>query len=444
MKKWRILTSFLVVFILAGCVFGETKKLTLEECVEMALEQNPGMIQAAFTEEMADKDLIVARSSFMPRVSGSVSYDHSVLGPSSALRIDPQTGIPVPLQPSEIVSWNSSARVNISQAIFNGGYNIYNYKYQNSRKNSAEHNFEDFRQSTIYHVKERYYNLLKAEKLLEVQEENVRLSEESFKRSETLFEVGKAPKSDMLQARYEFENNRLYLIEARNSLSIAKASLNHILGRDMDEEIELVDNLEVQEMEVEYNDVLDNALAKHPLLLKNTFDLKAAKNQIGMAVSSFVPSLSAYYGYSWRNEDFNKINDALDTDYSWYLGASVSIPIFQGFSRVATLNKAQLNYRSQKELMLQAKRDIEFEVKQAYFEVQQAKKKIAVSRNSEEVADEYLRLNQEKYNLGAGTMLDLVNAQVSYAEARSSRIQALYDYKYAIARLQKAMGQLDK
>ena len=61
-----------------------------------------------------------------------------------------------------------------------------------------------------------------------------------------------------------------------------------------------------------------------------------------------------------------------------------------------------------------------------------------------EASDEDLRLNKEKYRLGAGTILDLINAHVSNTEAQSNRIQALYDYKYAIARLQKAMGLLIK
>ena len=94
--------------------------------------------------------------------------------------------------------------------------------------------------------------------------------------------------------------------------------------------------------------------------------------------------------------------------------------------------------------MAQTRRDVALELKQAYFDVQQAKRKIAVTEDAVEAADEDLRLNKEKYSVGAGTMLDLINAQVSYTSAQSDRIQALYDYKYAIARLQKAMGRLDR
>ncbi len=67
-----------------------------------------------------------------------------------------------------------------------------------------------------------------------------------------------------------------------------------------------------------------------------------------------------------------------------------------------------------------------------------------MAKNAVEVAAEDLRLNKEKYKVGSGTMLDLINAQVSYTKAKSDHIQALYDYKYAVARLEKAMGKLEK
>lgn len=443
MKKWRMISFLLLLTFLCVSFNAYAQKLTLEACVEQALEKNPGLIQAKLSKKIAERDVVVERSSFLPSVNSSVAYTHSVIGPSSDFRIDPQTGILVPLQPNEVASWSSNANINVNMNLINGS-NIFGYKQALSQKNSAQHSFEDSKQTIIYQVKERYYNLLKAEKLLEVAEDNIKLSEESLKRAEVLFEVGKVPKSDVLQARYEFENYRLSEIEARNSLKIAKASLNHILGRDTDLDIQIVDNLDVVEVEVEYQDAMENATSSHPLIFKCTYDVAAAKDQVGLATSAYLPSVSGYYGYSWRHKDFNEITNAFDTDYSWYMGAQLSIPIFQGFSRSANLSKAKLYHKSQKELLIQTIRDIEFEVQNAFFEVQQAKKKIAVTQNAEEVANENLRLNQEKYNLGAGTMLDLINAQVSYTEAKSNQIQSLYDYKYAIARLQKAMGQLVK
>ena len=443
MKRWFFITVILLVGFFAE-VYGQDRELTLDECVQIALKHNADIIMGKYIVDKAGKDVVVARANFLPQVTAGTGYYHSVLGPSSVLRIDPGTGIPVQPEEEEIVSWSSSAQLSVGQTVFRGGYNFFNYSMSRNLKKSAGYGFEDTRQSTIYVVKERYYNMLKAEKLLEVQEETLHSSEESYKRAQVLFEVGKVPKSDVLKAKVQLESDRLTMIETQNSLSIAQASLNHILGYDVDHHINIIDNLDLPESEVSYEDAMANALANHPAMKKGQFDVRAAKAGIGMAVSEFLPTLSAFYQYSWRHKDFERIKDMFDNDYNYYLGISLSIPVFQGFSRLANTSKAKLDHRSSVEALTQIKRNIALEAKQAYFEVQQAKKKIAVTNDAVEAAEEDLRLNKEKYNLGASTMLDLINSQVSATTARSNQIQALYDYKYAIAWLQKAMGSLVK
>ena len=444
MKKRFVLLVTLLVFGISLGVYGQEKTLTIDECVQIALEQNPDIVRQEFTYRIAGKDVIIAFAAFLPEVSANMGYYHSVVGPSSMMRIDPGTGIPVPLQPSEIKSWGSYAGFSVYQPIIDGGYSISNFAQSLALKKSAKYTFEDMKQNTIYIVKERYYNLLAAEKLLQVAEETVGQSEESYKRAQVLFEVGKAPKSDVLQAKVQQETDRLSLIQAQNNLTIARASLNQVLGMDVDKEIKVVDDLEVPEIEVGYEDARANAFAYHPTLLSRTHDVKASKAGIGLAISQYLPNIGAYYSYDWSHKKFDQIENMFDTDYRWSAGVYLQIPIFQGFSRIANLSRAQIDYKSSKEALAQAKRDIALETKQAYFEVQQSKKSIAVAQNAIEAAEEGLRLNREKYNLGAGTMLDLIVAQVSYTSAQSDHISALYGYKRAIARLQRAMGKLEK
>lgn len=445
MMKHKLVNSFLCIAVFFTVfVCAQEKILSLEECVEIALKQNAEIVMGEFAVKQAGKDVIVAFSNFLPKVSADMGYTHSVAGPRTTYRIDTRTGLVVPATSTEETSWSSSAGVSVSETIFNGGYNFFNLKQSRALKNSMEYSFNDTKQQTIYIVKERYYNLLAAEKLLGVAEETLKSSEESFKRAEMLFEVGKVPKSDVLKAKVQLETDRLGVIEAQNALAIARASLNHVLGFDVNNTIRVVDNLDVPEIEISYENVIENAFARHPAIRKQEFDLKASRAGIGMAISQYLPSLSVSYAYSWSHKDFNEISHIFDKDYGWYMGATLSLPIFQGFSRYAYFGKARLAHMSNKEALAQVKREVALEVQQAYFEVQQAKKKIAVTNDAVEAAEEDLRLNKEKYNLGAGTMLDLIDAQVSNTSAQSDHIQALYNYKYAIARLEKSMGMLEK
>ncbi|MCD6116936.1 TolC family protein [bacterium] len=438
----------LIILVFSISLFGgaaaQTQKMTLNECVDIALKQNPNIIMSLFSKKIASKDVIESFSQFLPQISAGMGYYHSVLGPSSKMRIDPRTGIPVPIQPFELKSWSSSASINVNQQLFSGGRNLFNVKRSRYLQKSAYSGFDDTKQQTIYIVKERYYNLLKAEHLLSIAEETTKSSGESYKRAQTLFRVGKVPKSDVLKAKVQLETDKLSLIEAQNGLSVARASLNYVLGYSVDHAIEVVDNLNVSDINVSYDDAMTQAFSEHPALKKKEWDVKAARASVRMAYGQFLPTVSAYYSYSWRNDKLSKIDKMFDKDYNWYAGVQLNFPIFQGLSRYATVSKAQLAYSSQKIGLEQAKRDIALEVKQAFFQVKQAKKKILVTKDALAAAEEDLRLNKEKYNLGAGTMLDLINAQVSYTRAKSDNVQALYDYKYSIARLEKAMGVLNK
>lgn len=439
-KRMRVL--FLGIMAASLLVAGET--MTLDQCVEIALKHNPQLAQSRFSRDIAGKDVVVAVSNFLPSADFTVGYDHSVIGPSTTLWIDPNTGLKKPIQTVEEKSWSSYSGFRVSQSLFSGGYNYFNLKNSLAGKRSAKFEFEDTRQQIIFVVKERYYNLLKGEKLLEVSQEALKSSEESFKLAEAKYHVGTAPKSEMLQFKVELENARLALIEAQHSLSIARTRLNQVLGMDMDRETRVVDDFELPEVNVDFQEAVRISAEKHPLLLKSTADVEGAKTYIGMAASQYLPQVSLSYRYSWNHQDFDEINNMFDNNYTWSAGVSLSIPLFRGFSRYAQLGSAKLNHKMAREARNFYTRQVDLQVKQAYFNVQQAKKKIRVTENAEAAADETLRLNKEKYHLGAGTMLDLINAQTSYTEAKSNGIQALYDYKLAVAQLRRAMGELSE
>ena len=430
------------LMLFVGMVFGQdVVTLTMDQCVEIALQQNPQLAESRLNRDMAGKDVMIAAANFLPSASFGLGYNHSVNGPTETLWIDPNTGLTKDISP-EIISWSSSAGFRASQTLFSGGYNYFNMKNVLAGKRSAQYNFEDTRQQIIYAVKQRVYELLKSERLLEVRLEALKSSEESFKLAEAKYQVGTAPKSEMLQFKVELENARLAQIEAEQNLSIALASLNQVLGMDMDQTIEVEDNPELPEIKIGIEEAIGVGAEKNPVLLKSRADLDGSKAFIGMAASRYFPSISASYSYGWFNKDFSQIKHMFDTNYNWSAGVSLSIPIFQGFSRFAQLSKAKLNYKMNQEIVNFYRRQVNLEVKQAYYTVQLAKNKISVAEDAGIAAEETLRLNKEKYNLGAGTYLDLINAQSSYTEAQSNRIQALYDYKFAVAMLQRAMGRL--
>ena len=115
--------------------------------------------------------------------------------------------------------------------------------------------------------------------------------------------------------------------------------------------------------------------------------------------------------------------------------------IFSGFQIQSDINAAKHSKRAADERLAQQKKDLELEIRTAYLNVQSAEEKISVTQEAAKSAEEDLNLTQEKYNLGAASTLELLDAQVSYRTAKTNEVNALFDYTVAVSELEKALGK---
>ena len=438
MKKFFLWMVYALVPLAA---FSQEETLTIDQCVDIALKRNNDVVQSKLQLKMIARDEVSAFSRFLPSVDAGLGYNHSVNGPSSEFRIDRTTGIPIPIQPVKRVSWSSYTRVSAQQMLFDGG-SIFNFARAKYAKEGAASTYDYTLQNTIYRVKSAYFDLLKKEKLLQAQEETLKQWEESYKRYDMMYQVGKVAKSDVLKAKVQLENARLALLQSQNDLSIANAQLNYALGFSVDKKVKAVDLQVSPTVDIPYETALEKATANNPALKKSQADVSGSKAGVASSSSSFLPSVYASGSYSWSNRKLSNINNMFDTDYGWSMGVSLSVPIFQGFSRIADVSRSKLSLKSSRETLEQTKRDVALSVKQAYNAVQLVKQQITVTRDAEAAAEEDLRLNKEKYDLGSGTMLELITSQAAYTKALNDRIQAAYDYQTVFAQLELAMGVL--
>jgi outer membrane protein TolC len=119
----------------------------------------------------------------------------------------------------------------------------------------------------------------------------------------------------------------------------------------------------------------------------------------------------------------------------------VSLSIFEGFLITSQVRSAKAQVRLNEDNLEQNKRDLTLAIKQADLLVKEAERKIQLTDDALTSAEEDLKLTQEKYNLGAASILDLLNANVSYKTAKNNQVQALYDYNLAVAQFEKATAR---
>jgi len=440
MKRSIFLAVFTILlgadFTLAQTEAPSPKVFSLDECIQLAEKYNADLIGAREYYNQKRSHVWTAWGSLLPRVDSELGYGRRVEGPKSYL-YDPATqSYPF----GGTFKWYS-AGVSASQSWSLGGYNLFEIREKNASRNSAKESYELSRQELVLSVKQGYFDVLKASMLLEIQKEALKRAAEQLKIAETRYELGAASFSDVLKAKVQYGDVELALISADNALKLAKATLNSWMGQDVDTPIDVEENLTMPEFDYSYEDALKQAIRHNSNLKGAEFDLRSAEAQVGMARSGFFPDFSVYGSYSWLNEDLDQISHIRKRDYDWNLRANISFNIFDSFQKNYNLSYAKAYRNSAKENFHQTKRDVALELKQAFLNVQEAKEKIELTKKKVKSAEEDLDLVQEKYNLGAANILELLDAEVSFKKSESDRIEALYGYNLAVAQFEKAIGK---
>ncbi len=417
------------------------KVYTLDECIQLAEKHNAMLIAAKQNYNVAKSDVWTAWGSLFPRVDSNLGYSRRITWTPGGEWIDPVTQTTVSVPPGPVTDSYYTARISASQSWSLGGFNFYDISEKNASKSSAMSSYSLTRQELILSVKRAYFDVLKAKMLLDIQKEALKRAKEQLKIAETRYELGAASYSDVLKAKVQYGDVELGLIGAENAVKLARATLNSWMGQNVDSPIDVEENLTIPEFTYSYDDALEESMAENPEVNKARFDLKSAEAQLGMARSGYFPNFNLSGSYSWDNTELDQIKYIRQRDYSWSLGASVSFNIFDNFAKKRNLSYAKANLNSSRENFHQTKRDVALELKEAFLNVQQANEKINLTKEKVKSAREDLDLVQEKYNLGAANILELLDAEVSFKQAEADQVEALYDYNLAVAQFEKAMGR---
>jgi outer membrane protein len=416
------------------------KVLTLQDCINNALKNNWTYRSAVWGNKSAGNDLWSAWGRFLPRADLYFSNNSAGLGPTSPFYDN--NGVFRPGTPA--LEYKSYAvGVSFSQVIFDGGANVFNLSSKLAAKNSSDYGLLFSKQNLIFQVKQVYFDLLKSKMLLEVQQEVAKRSEQQLKIAQSRFELGSASKSDFLKAKLQYGKDQLALLKAENQVQVSRSNLNAVMGQDVDQAFEVQEVLEKTPMSISYDECLRLAYKNHPSIRQSESDIDVAEGGMRAARAGYLPTVSVGGSRNWNASAIKDVtlDNIRHKDYRWGIGLTISFNLFEGFQT----QNAYLNSRNQvktaNEKLEQAKSDVALEVKQAFLSLDETGKSISVSEQNVQAAEEDLNLVQEKYRLGAASILELLDAQVSSQTAKSDKVQALFDYNLAVARLERAIGK---
>lgn len=424
MKQKIIITAVIISILLFSSIpgFGEELNLTLEEVIDLALNQSPEIIKLTKEFESAQKGIDAARANFYPKLDLFSNYTY-LQEPS----LNPLTG-------SEASEDSYTFKLDLKQPIYTGGRIRAAYDEAENNFTKTELELEKKKQDMVYQVTRQYYDILKAEEFVGVSQSTVERVRRYVKIAEANREVGIATNTDVLQAKIDYARAQQALLRAENNLELAALALQNTLGLT-GEKLQLSNKLSWQEEGFSFDQIRDYALDHRNELRQLELEKDNLKLNLKKLKSSRLPNLSLSGNYNTQGDEF-KVRDG-----DWQLGLTLTYNLFDGGGTEAEINKLQKEIEKLDISSNQLEDAIVLEIKQGLLELEEAKQRINLMELSLQQAEDNLAEMELKYREGLITSLDVLEAETAYKEVKTDYLQAIYDYNLAKTKLNKAIGR---
>ena len=412
-----------------------TQPLSLIGALNTALQQNAAILKGKNDLEASYGIVVQTRAIALPQVQATGRYTD---GEITTLQSPPGFNYPQPNQ-----NWN--AGVKIVQSIYDGGKMTAAVRAARLTKEQALAQYQAVIADALLATRLAYYDVLLAAQQITVHEASVNLLQKEQEDQQRRYDAGTVPHFNVLRAGVAVANERPMLIQARNNYRIAKNNLSNLLGynlpRDIWEDIplRLTDTLDAVPFDVKLPDAIQQALARRTELtaLRKTEELQ----QLGIvnAKSGYKPTMQVFAGYNWLNSSFS--TDPATSLDGWNAGAQMSWNIFDGLLTHGKVVQAKALHEKSKTDLADQSRQIELQVRTAYSDFIEAKEVLDSQKSVQVEAEEALREAKARAEAGTGTQLDVLDAETSLTQARTTNVLALHDYATARAKFERAIGE---
>ncbi len=392
-------------------------ELSIEEAVNLALAQNTSLHITEKGEDTARAELKSARGANSFTVTASGNYTDSKASGASH-------------------SAGASASVSASLPIYTGGKNEARIRSSEIGLDSARLATARSRENLRYNVIKAYYNVLQAKRTVEIDQESVDKYQAHLTNVEQLYRAGSKARLDVLRSSVELSNARQTLIKAQNDYEVEVIALKNLLRLDQREPLTLTDDFRYVPFDPPMESCVAYAFLNRKDLIIDSYTLKQKQLAVDMATAGYQPqvSLSASTGAS---HDFRP---RTDNGQNYSAGIRVSWNIFDSGVTEAAVDQAKTALEVAELTLLKDKEDIDQAVRQAYYSMREAQKRLISTRTAVSEAEEDYYIATEKYRAGQGILLDIMDAQLALSTAKLNYISAQYDYARYQAALENASG----
>ena len=412
--------------------------LSLNEAIHVALANNPGLA-AAKHETIAtgaQRDIVSGRR--LPTLHFVAGYNHYLN--SRRLLAARENG-----EPGVFSRDMSAGDVVLTMPLFTGGRITSEIKASEFIQKAAEHRLTRTEEELVLNVSSLFYSILAQRQVIKSLEFSEKTLQKHLKRVRELINAEKAAGVDRLRTEVRVADLEQLLVRERNILAIQRRMFTKILGLDNpDTSVVPSGTLALNRTSIpETDQALRQAFKNRPDYLAAHAALEAQVEMVNAAEAGRWPevSLTGSYGGRWAVNPTDKpagTDSAVDESQ---VGIVVDVPIFEGGRINARIQLESSRLQAARERLRQLELQIRLDVETAILNIDSAAKREAATRKTIEQARESLRIERQKYELGVGTITDVLDAQSALLDAQTNYYRTLDDYRISVAQYNLTVGK---
>ena len=406
-------------------------RYTLQQCIDLALNQNSDVLAAKKRLEEAAGGIVEARAGFLPSLTSYANYeklqaDYATLGGAA----DNRTFI-----------WNVNVR--LTETVYAGGAVRARMDIARLLSHSRTLEYEAAIDQAIMDVRIAFYDILRNRADVAVHEQAVNFLTEEAKNEQARLDVGTGQKLYVLRAEVNLALEQSALVDSRNRLRNSCLRLSELLSipYSIDQgqpPFDIDGRLTYEKTTLDLNNCLTRALVQRPELVTRENDILVQKKQLVVDRSELLPHLNLFGGYDVVSEP----DRTLPADYyqGYLVGVEVNWHMFDGLATKGRMNATRARVEETEIAYDALHRSIEAEVLRSYRDLQRSEENVQTQSANVQLATESLQLATANFKLGLTSQLELLQSQLDLTRAQTAESSARFDYNAALARLQRAMG----
>lgn len=412
-----------------------SRPLTLPDVIDAALCRNPQTASAWATERARAAGVGSARTAYLPTLSASGSINQNLTQQDEEIRIANGQTFRSGTGGSDT---SSSASVSLNYLLFDFGARGAALDSARAQLDAAETSRNAVLQNLYLAAVGAWYDWVSASGALDAAATGERAAQASFDAASGREKAGAVTKADRLQAQTALAQAQLVRVRAEGALRTALGALANVMGLPANARFALAPPPLVEpagDFSSQLDALVEAAVTTRPDLASAQAGVDAAEADIRSARASGRPTLSGSVSQSYSDTGTSARDSAS-------AGLSVAIPIFSGFSTTYRVRAAEANRESRGAELMQLRQQVSLDVYQAHSDLTTQTQSVLTAKTLVSSAEEFERVARGRYEAGVGTIIDLINAQGSAADAQRQLVQARSDWAAARTRLAQAMGTL--